>query len=257
MTDWHVHFGLFRGQYYDYHDVFSVLANNRVDNCYCAVFTPKHDDVSSSLAFFKETKQLTKEAKAFAATIDLGVNLLCWIDPLLLRENLISVDEYFHSSDYRGIAIHPFHSWRKAELLSVFQFADIQRIPVFLHTGVSPSDLPTNFEFLFEGFPGVEVHLAHCKESRIMIGLFSKYGNLFGDTAFCPRNSYEEICDAGFSSRMLFGSDFPATHWYDVNYSQPDMINDHLSLNDSYVRTLKQYDYVFSPLIRQEKPVRP
>ena len=29
-----------------------------------------------------------------------------------------------------------------------------------------------------------------------------------------PKQAYEEICKNGFKNRMLFGTDFPLTHWF-------------------------------------------
>ena len=104
-------------------------------------------------------------------------------------------------------------------------------------------DRPYLFESWFKQFPDVEVHLAHCKDSAPIIDLFTKYKNLFGDTAFCPTDSYGEICDAGFKNRMFFGSDFPITHFLNLNESErekKELQPSFKELNDNYKMSLAE-----------------
>ena len=92
-------------------------------------------------------------------------------------------------------------------------------------------------------FPEVKVHLAHCKDPEPIIQLFSKYKNLVGDTAFCPQDSYEAICKAGFKDRMFFGTDFPISHWYE-HHGEKDFPTDEKNLTESYKKTLNEYQFV-------------
>ena len=100
------------------------------------------------------------------------------------------------------------------KLTEIFKFADFYNLPIYIHTGCSECDQPLQFERWFKYFPKVEVHLAHCKDPKPIITIFSKYKNIYGDTAFCPSDSYNAICKAGFKERMLFGTDFPITHYF-------------------------------------------
>ena len=86
--------------------------------------------------------------------------------------------------------------------------------------------------------------VAHCKDSAPIIELFSKYKNLYGDTAFCPKDSFDAICKAGFEDRMFYGTDFPVTHWYE-HCGEKKISADLNSLTESYARTLKSFAQYF------------
>ncbi len=239
MTDWHTHIGQFNETFYDYRYVFFAMKKNGVSECWCAYLTPKYDDVNQSVDFAGCVVSEIEKAQSYSKKINLKVNFLCWIDPILLSERKLTVDEYLKMFDYKGIAVHPFHCWHTGELQQVFEYAEKTKLPIFIHTGVSENDNPLMFEQFFSDFSNVEVHLAHCKESEAIIRLFSKYPNLSGDTAFCPEDSYRAICNAGFKDRMLLGTDFPITHWY-RHYEEEKKDVSVCSLTENYKQTLKE-----------------
>lgn len=221
--DFHTHIGQYWNTYYDWHDVFSCLIANGISGTTCAYLTPKFDDMKTAVEFHHAVVEEWHTALKFASSIKLEVKPLWWADPLVLRSGL-SVSDAFFELPFAGIALHPrLHDWTKENSSltdAIFEFAKGQDIPLFIHTGLSEDDSPYLFEPWFKQFPDVEVHLAHCKDSAPIIDLFTKYKNLFGDTAFCPIDSYGEICDAGFKNRMFFGSDFPITHFVNLNESE-------------------------------------
>ena len=222
--DFHTHIGQYWNVFYDYHDVFHALKANGIESTTCAYLTPKFDDEQMAVDFHHAVVEEWRETVKFAASISFTVKPLWWADPLVLCSG-IKLESIFSDFAFCGIAIHPrLHDWgseRKSDLTTIiFQFAHNNKVPVFIHTGVSEEDSPYLFEPWFKQFPDVEVHLAHCKDSAPIIDLFTKYKNLFGDTAFCPTDSYGEICDAGFKNRMFFGSDFPITHFVNLNESE-------------------------------------
>lgn len=231
MTDWHTHIGQYFDSYYDFHDVFDVLKKNGIDETVCAYLTPKFDDAKSSLSFFHAVEDELKVADEYANSIDFKVHFLYWADPLVLKN--FSLETVFAGFPYFGIAVHPrLHNWTmdsSDSLGQIFAFSKERNIPTFIHTGVSKEDEPMQFEKWFKDFPEVEVHLAHCKAPEQIIKLFSKYHNLFGDTAFCPKDSYQKVCEAGFKDRMLFGTDFPITHYFSTH-----ILGKNLSLEEQY-----------------------
>lgn len=226
--DYHTHIGQYWNAYYDYHDVFRCLKSNGMSGTTCAYLTPKFDDMKTAVEFHHAVVEEWREALKFAASIELGVMPLWWADPIVLRAGL-SVQDAFFELPFSGIAFHPrLHDWTKENAHftdDIFSFAKEQRSSIFIHTGLSEDDSPYLFEPWFKKFPEVEVHLAHCRDSDAIIDLFSKYPKLHGDTAFCPSESYEAICMSGFSERMLFGTDFPITHYVELDEeerNQPD-----------------------------------
>ncbi len=106
-----------------------------------------------------------------------------------------------------------------------------------IHTGVDEVDSPARFETYFAHHPSATFVLAHCRDADEIIRLFGAYDNLLGDVAFCPAENYNAICRAGFSERMLWGTDFPVTHWTERK-------NDEISadiLAENYKATLKRF----------------
>lgn len=245
MHDIHTHIGKFYNTYYDYHDIFKALKNNGITEATFAYLTPLFTESSPAIEFYRTMTEETKKALQFAKEIGLKVNPLYWIDPMVLFGG-ITLESIVGDLEYKGLVVHPFlNDWntadkKRAELLTlVFEFAKEKGFEIYFHTGCSPTDNPLLFEKWFEAFPEVKVHLAHCKDPRPIIQLFSKYKNVVGDTAFCPQDSYEEICDAGFKDRMFFGTDFPITHWYQINGEENARI-DEQTLTESYAATLKE-----------------
>ena len=244
MHDIHTHIGQFNQTKYDFHNIFKALKNNGVDETTFAYLTPLFTDSAPAIAFYKAMTEETKEAVEFAKEIGLKVNPLYWIDPMVLLGG-ISLESIMKDLNYKGLVVHPFlNDWNpndknRAKLLTqVFEYAEQSNFEIYFHTGCSEKDNPLQFEKWFADFPQVKIHLAHCKDPEPIIQLFSKHKNLVGDTAFCPRDSYEAICDAGFKDRMFFGTDFPITHWYE-HLGEENFPTDEKTLTESYAKTLK------------------
>ena len=251
MHDIHTHIGQFHNTYYDFHDVFKALKNNGVIETTFAYLTPLFTDSAPAIEFYKVMTEETKEALSFAEEIGLKVNPLYWIDPMVLFGGF-TLESILKDLDYEGLVVHPFlNDWNPADekrsnlLTQVFQFAKQNNYGIYFHTGCSPTDNPLNFEKWFIEFPEVKVHLAHCKDPKPIIHLFSKCKNLVGDTAFCPEDSYKAICKAGFKNRMFFGTDFPISHWYQDCETENKSV-DESSLTSSYRTTLKEYSFILS-----------
>lgn len=215
INDFHTHIGQYFNTYYDYHEVFNALRDNSVTEITCAYFTPRFDNQNNAIEFYFAVVEELKKAYEYGNQIGVKTNFLYWADPLVLKNR--SLDEIFSDYDYSGIAIHPrLHFWTKEfskDLTKILKFCRLKSIPLFIHTGDDELDEPLQFEPFIADFSDVEIHLAHCKATDAIIYLFQKYPNLYGDTAFCPYESYKAICDAGFKNKMLFGTDFPITHW--------------------------------------------
>ena len=218
--DHHIHIGPYYNCYYDFHDVFNALIKNGVTAADCAYLTPRFDEFAPAKEYYNAVTEELIAAKKYAYKIGLNVKFLHWCDPILLN-NGMSLSEICRDFDYGGFAIHPrLHDWNPSVLKNVtllnmiFDFADHNKMDIYIHTGCSDDDNPALFEQWYKDFPNVTVHLAHCKAHDEIIRLFGLYDNLLGDTAFCPNGSIEAIRQAGFGERLLFGTDFPITHYY-------------------------------------------
>jgi predicted TIM-barrel fold metal-dependent hydrolase len=66
----------------------------------------------------------------------------------------------------------------------------------------------------FGEYKKAKIILAHCRPANETIAMMKKYPNVIGDTAFAPKERIDEIRDAGFIERVIFGTDFPITHYF-------------------------------------------
>ncbi len=229
VIDHHTHIGHFYQTNYQHKSVLTALKKCNVSEITCAYLTPKFDTGKDAVQFYDTVPEEVKAANMFARKINVLVHFLAWLDPLVIKSG-ITPEKITNDFDYAGFALHPvLHDWTGSEAAlrdDVFHFCKNDSFPIFIHTGVSSNDNPLNFEPWFQKFPEVPVRLAHCKEPDPLITLFSKYKNLTGDTAFCPRDSYAAICKAGLQDRMYFGSDFPITHWYEKMHNTPETVSE-------------------------------
>jgi hypothetical protein len=46
------------------------------------------------------------------------------------------------------------------------------------------------------------------------IAMFRAHSNVYGDTAFLDAERYNQIAGAGFAGRLIPGTDFPITHYF-------------------------------------------
>lgn len=186
MHDIHTHIGQFYQTKYDFHNIFKALKKNGVDETTFAYLTPLFIESAPAIDFYKAMTEETKEALSFAEEIGLKVNPLYWIDPMVLFGG-ITLESILKDLDYIGLVVHPFlNDWNPADekhsnlLTQVFQIAKQNNYDIYFHTGCSPTDNPLNFEKWFVEYPEVKVHLAHCKDPKPIIHLFSKCKNLVG-----------------------------------------------------------------------------
>lgn len=240
--DNHTHIGTFYECHYDYRFLFKAMKNNGINGATFAYLTPLFTESEPALNFYKAMTAESQDALAFAKEIGFDAQPLYWVDPMALMGGL-KLDSVLSDINYKGLVVHPFlNDWNPEKrelsnlLTEVFAFAEKHHFDIYFHTGCSATDNPLLFEKWYAQFPSVKVHLAHCKDPDPIIQLFQKYDNLVGDTAFCPDDSYEAICDAGFKDRMFFGTDFPITHWYEHRRDE-DRTQTEEIMTESYARS--------------------
>ncbi len=91
----------------------------------------------------------------------------------------------------------------------IFSYAENHELKILIHTGHSENDLPNLFEDFFVRYPKAKVQLAHAKHLELTLEMLKKYLAIICDSAFAPKENLEEIRQAGFADRIVFGSDFP------------------------------------------------
>ena len=100
-------------------------------------------------------------------------------------------------------------------LHEIFSWADKNEKSVLIHCGPQKCDIPTRFERFFAEYKRARVILAHSNPVRETAEMLNKYKNVFSDTACIASEDLKLLREkATDSSKILFGSDFPVSHYF-------------------------------------------
>ena len=223
MIDSHVHIGQFYEEYYSFDMVFDIIFNSgRVDKIVYSSASSCIRDVRYDFV----RKEIEAALKKYPADIAAP---LFWVVPDYINQG-IKAETVMKDLNYNGFKLHPLgNDWnfendtKQCEILhEVFDYADKRQMRILIHTGESGVDNPDRFERFFGEYKNAKIILAHCRPANETIKLMQKYPNVFGDTAFAPKERIDEIESAGFAERLIFGTDFPITHYFcGRNYGVP------------------------------------
>lgn len=217
-----MHCGQYFNTYYSPSSIINALYKNGIKKAWISSTT---SCITWQTAAEKEyiISKIDEEIQAAFATAEnkgMTISPLYWVSYQRCVEGE-RIADIMDGSLYKGFKIHPkTYGWNSCdnvtkELLGeVCEYATKNSLPILIHTGSEYVDMPSRFECFFEKYSDAKFVLAHCKATEQIIRIFNKYSNVYGDTSFCSCESYEAICEAGFESKMLFGTDFPITHWY-------------------------------------------
>ena len=128
--------------------------------------------------------------------------------------------------DYCGIKLHPIaHNWdfenasHRKSLDAIFSYSAENRKSILIHCGVGKVQSPSRFECFIKNYPAANVILAHSQPCYATTKMMSKYPNVKCDIAFLTTKEIRHLLycikkNMIDRSRVLFGSDFPITHYY-------------------------------------------
>lgn len=217
--DVHVHMGQYETIYYNPYKIIRVLAASGVTHAYISTTTSCmrwNSDYEKDI-IIKHIISEIEEAEDTAKELGIEVNPLCWIMPKRYFEGE-SIETIMAETAYKGFKIHPLaHAWDEWDvgisnlMDDICTYAMSNSIPIFIHTGTNYCDRPGRFEKWFKSYDNVTFVLAHCKNYPEMARILSNYSNVYGDVSFCPTENVIKMAREGFSSRLLFGTDFPIT----------------------------------------------
>lgn len=218
MTDHHVHIGQFNEIYFDAYSVFQSIE----ETCVQTGITEVYYSSTSSCRDDAELSKVEEEiayAQAFKSK-KIVVKPYLWYIPKYAEEN-ISVKSALNAFDYCGIKLHPFaQKWdfenpcHKKALEEIFECCTENK-SVLIHCGKTPETLPSRFEPFFKIFPDANVILAHSNPVNITIKMLKKYKNVKSDTAYSDEKDIIALMKSGVKEKVLFGTDFPLTHYFD------------------------------------------
>ena len=238
MLDSHVHIGQFKEEYYGAGAVFdAIFHSGKVDRVIYSSTSSCFHDVKYELV----RKEIEATLKQYPASIALP---LFWFTPGYITQG-VRISAAMNDLPYGGFKLHPLgNKWdfendtKQCDSLNeIFDYADKHQLPILIHTGESGVDRPDRFGRFFGGCENAKIILAHCRPPGETINMMQKYPNVLGDTAFAPKERIDEIQRAGFGSRLLFGTDFPITHYFHGR-------NRGISLQEQYKLDLEQFEWL-------------
>ena len=215
MIDSHIHIGQFYEEYYDPIMILDIIFNSgRIDGVVYSSTSSCIPDVKYDCV----RKEIEAVLQKYPANIAIP---LFWIVPEYSNQG-ITIEMAMNEFPYGGFKLHSLgNNWdfendtRQSEVLhEAFDYADKRNIRILVHTGESGVDRPSRFERFFGEYKNAKIILAHCRPADETIKIFQKYPHVFGDTAFAPKERIDEINAAGFGDRLIFGTDFPITHYF-------------------------------------------
>lgn len=217
MTDHHIHIGQFNELYYDALEVFEAIeeagANYGIDEARFSSTSSCRDDVEL-LKIEEET------AYALSYSGKLKVRPYLWFVPSYADKN-ISVFSATKTFDYCGIKLHPaaqkwnFENPRHKKCMEeIFDWSAQNKKPVLVHSGTIPGDLPARFSPFAIERPNSVLILAHSTPVKECAELVNTHKNIFCDTACIQKKNLEKLRSlVTDKEKILFGSDFPVTHY--------------------------------------------
>lgn len=239
MTDYHVHIGQFNESYYDALEVFNIIESTQgqtcvTEVCYSSTSTCR-EDVKLSLI----EEEITY-AQSFNSKL-LTVKPYLWFIPKYADQG-IRVERAAEAFDYYGIKLHPFgQNWDENNatqlntLHEIFNWCDEKSKTLLIHCGAQICDLPTRFESFFSEYQNAKVILAHSNPVKETVEMVNKYKNVFCDTACVNKNVLKLLLTKVHDkSKIRFGTDFPATHYFDTH-----IFGNELSLYEEYLKNYK------------------
>lgn len=241
MTDYHVHIGQFENVYYYADRVFSALKSAGVDEAWFSsttscIFCKESEAARSNVEIarnapsarelYSAVRDEVKDALRAASEIGLKAHALYWVVPEVHFAGAAMVEsamaEKVDDSNflYEGFKIHTrAQNWdlsdgATAKLAEeIFSYAEKHGSRIVIHSGEDAETLPTHFEPFIAQHPSVTVQLAHLRPIKETLYMLAAYSSVVCDCAMASKEAADKIASAGFGGRLLYGSDFPITHY--------------------------------------------
>ena len=241
MTDNHIHIGQFEDVYYDPVEITDIVMSSGIDGMSFSSTSSCVDNILYS--------EIEKEIISLLSVISYSVEVIrpfFWYIPDYINQN-IKMESALSVIQYKGIKLHPFaQNWdfsnmQQMEILhKIFDFASRNTLPVLIHTGHSGVDCANRFERFIGEYSDAKCILAHCRPLDVTIEMLKKYSNTYCDTAFTLKTDIRQIVSSGFKDRIIFGSDFPVTHYFRTKYPNPGD-NASISLKEQYSEDISDW----------------
>lgn len=249
MVDRHIHIGQWEEQYYEASAVFDAVYAAGIEGLVFSSTTSCKPDVR----YLEIEREI---ARALRPDCSGKAEALFWYVPAYAAQG-ITVEKAMANLPYRGFKIHPrANNWDISDKKTVslvheiFDYANKKEMPILIHTGEDALDEADKFSAFFAEYPLAHFILAHGRPLAQTLGLLKQYTYVYCDTAFMPEESLYSLAKAGFGARILPGSDFPVTHYFEWKYAGKFQNAGQYSLQTQYAadaERMRRYTDIFKP----------
>ena len=217
MIDNHVHIGWYSDGYHCPLDVWKAELDAGIDDIV----------VSSTSTCAELYKLVVREMRALIKIGGPQIHPLLWVTPRMMKT--WGIRYMLHSKiRWQGIKMHwgAHREWFYNDKLvqDVLKLARTNRLPILLHTGGAKECDAIVFKRLCNENDDITFVLAHGRPIDQAIEVLKSCSNSYVDTAFMPADHVKELADAGYSNRILFGTDAPINLLYNREVSATDYI---------------------------------
>lgn len=232
LCDSHIHVGGFRDVYYSPREVYAFLDKAGVDKFAVSSTMTCVEDYDLILCEFDELERLCADR-------------LCpilWIHPNMLSNGWL--ERFLHTGiPWRCLKVHGyFNDWHsdKTLLPKVVEIAIAMNVPLLFHTGGREESDSGRYADIIRQNKNVQFILAHSRPIEQTLSILKDCPNCYADTAFTPVENVKKMVNAGFSDKILFGTDYPLPKAF---YPEQNMISYYHELVQTYLKIMSPTDW--------------
>lgn len=238
MTDNHVHVGWYTDSYHSPREIWYAEQEAGIEEM----------AVSSTSTCAELYKLVVKEMRELIQIGGEHIHPLLWITPRMMKTWGISY--MLHSKvRWQGVKMHwkAHREWyyNRKLLHNALEVARWLQVPVLLHTGNFKECKSGVFMDICKQYDDLTFVLAHGRPLDEAKNVLKECPNVYVDTAFMPADEVKDLADAGYSKRILFGTDVPINLLYNKDVSTADYIRKNMVELQSTLSS-KQYETIIS-----------
>lgn len=160
------------------------------------------------------------------------IHPILWLTPKMMKTWGLSY--MLHSKiRWQGVKMHwkAHREWyyNRKLLHNALEIARRIEVPVLFHTGDFKECKASVFMDICKQYNDLTYVLAHGRPLDEAKNVLEECPNVYVDTAFMPANQVKELADAGYSDRILFGTDVPINLLYNNEVSTADYVKSYLT----------------------------
>lgn len=217
MIDNHIHIGWYIDGYHSPKEIWGAEQEVGIDEIV----------VSSTSICAELYKLVTREIHELIRLGGSRVHPILWLTPRMMKTWGLSY--MLHSKiRWQGVKMHwkAHREWyyNRKLLHNALEVARWLGVPVLFHTGDFKECKSGVFMDICKQYGDLTFVLAHGRPFDEAKNVLEACPNVYVDTAFMPADHVKELVDAGYSNRILFGTDVPINLLYNKEMSTADYI---------------------------------